>query len=259
MTDPKTDPSKIHSLSKRTFRKLVEFKGIKRLSVSQYREKIRAHYDGPAGAVLSLASLVSLHEPLIGRLLRKKKYDVTQAKKVLDIGSGAGQIMKHVLKQTGSDTQVIGFDLSQQMLVRARNRINNDRADYIAGDLRHLPFADNTFDSVTCGWVIEYFQDPHPALAEINRVLTPNGSALILATEDNYTGAMNSRTWKCRTYNRQEFEESCEAAGLSWKEQLWFTRVHRFFKIGGILIEATKKDPSENSLVSQESTEPVSV
>ena len=93
--------------------------------------------------------------------------------------------------------------------------------------------------------MIEYFQDPHPALAEINRVLAPNGSALILATEDNYTGVLNSRTWKCRTYNREEFEVSCEAAGLKWKEQLWFTRVHRFFKIGGILIEATKTETPE--------------
>jgi len=254
MIEPESDPAKINSLSKRAFRKLVEFKGMKKLSVSQYRDNIRAHYDGPAGAVLSLASLISLHEPLIGRLLRKKRYDVTNAKKVLDIGSGAGQILKHVLKQTESDTQVVGFDLSQQMLRRARTRIGDDRPNYIAGDLRHLPFPDNTFDSVTCGWVIEYFEDPHPALAEINRVMTPDGSAFILATEDNYAGAMNSRTWKCRTYNRKELQASCEAAGLAWKEQLWFTRIHRFFNFGGILIEATKIDQSEDSPVVEEKT-----
>lgn len=234
-------------LPKRLFRKMVESKGIKRLPFQKYRDSIQNHYDGPAGAMLAFASLVSLHEPLIGQLIKGKKYDVTQKQSLLDVGSGAGQILKFLLKETGAEAQIVGFDLSQQMLKRASHRLKSDRPNYIAGDLMQLPFADNSFDSITCGWVMEYLPDPAPGLNEMKRVLKPGGTALILATEDTFTGAMNSRTWKCRTYNRQEFQEACADSGLDWEEELWFTPVHRFFKLGGIIVKLTCNKEPESS------------
>jgi len=181
-----------------------------------------------------------LHEPLIGHVLRARKFDVSGHRRILDVGSGAGQILGHLLKQTQPDTQLVAFDLSHQMLRRARSRVKNKRPCYIAGDMMRMPFADETFDCVTCGWVIEHLPDPRPGLREIGRVLRPGATALILATEDTVSGAFVSRTWKCRTYNRTELERACDEVGLPWKAQLWFTPVHRFFKMGGILVEAIK-------------------
>lgn len=221
-------------------RKFVEFKGVNRLSLSHYQKKVRRLYDGPAGAVLAFGSMISLHEPLIGQMFRKKKFDVTSVKSILDVGSGAGQILKHLLKFTPSETRVVGLDLSHGMLKRARNRMSSDRACYITADMTNMPFADSSFDCVTCGWVIEHLPDPRPGLSEVGRVLKPGGSALILTTEDTFSGALVSRTWKCRTYNRHELQEACEEVGLPWKEELWLTRLHRFFKMGGILVEAEK-------------------
>ena len=235
-----SDRKKRRDRSKEAFRRLVEFQGIRRLSLPQYRERVREHYDGPAGAVLALGSFISLHEPLVGHMLRVRKFDVTERRSILDVGSGAGQILGHLLRVARPDAGIVAYDLSQQMLRRARNRVKSRRPRYIAGDLMYLPFADDTFDCVTCGWVIEHLPDPTPGLAEIGRVLAPGGSALILATEDTFSGAVVSRTWKCRTYNRRELQQACELAGIPWKEELWFTKVHRFFKLGGILVEATK-------------------
>jgi SAM-dependent methyltransferase len=229
-------------LKRSALNRLVEFKGIRRLSFTQYRDHVRDLYSGPAGAVLALSSLISLHEPLIGRILRRRKFDVTARRAILDVGSGAGQILGHLLKQTHPETRLVAFDLSPQMLHRARQRLKSERPQFVAGDLMHLPFADNSFDCITCGWVIEHLPDPSPGLREIGRVLRPGGSALILATEDTISGAFTSRTWKCRTYNRGELKRSCAEAGLPWKSQLWFTPVHRFFKLGGILFEAVKAD-----------------
>lgn len=225
---------------KPAIRQLVEFQGIRKLSLPQYRNHVRQLYDGPAGAVLALASLVSLHEPLVGHILRSRKFDVSTRRSVLDIGSGAGQILGHLLKETRPDATLVAYDLSHQMLCRARARIKSERPVYIAGDMLRLPFADAAFDCVTCGWVIEHLPDPRPGLQELGRVLKPGGSVLILATEDTFSGAIVSRTWKCRTYNRDELRRACEESGLPWKEQIWFTPVHRFFKMGGILVEATK-------------------
>jgi ubiquinone/menaquinone biosynthesis C-methylase UbiE len=244
MDTPTTLP-KPRRKPRHVLRRLMEFKGIRQLSSRQYRDHVRQLYDGPAGAVLSLASLVSLHEPLVGHMLRKRKFDATRFRRILDVGSGAGQILGHLLKSTDPDTRLIAFDLSQQMLRRARTRVKSERPEYVAGDMTRMPFADGSFDCITCGWVIEHLPDPRPGLREFGRVLRPGGSVLLLATEDTLPGAVVSRTWKCRTFNRKELQEACDETGLPWKEQFWFTRMHRFFKMGGILVEATK--PLEDS------------
>ena len=247
---PQSPPVRQHSPQKspkQIFRKLVEFQGVRKLSLEKYQSHVRNLYDGPAGAVLALGSLISLHEPLVGHMIRKKKFDASRFQHILDVGSGAGQILGHLLKEAHAETEMIAFDLSHQMLKRARNRIKNDRPKYIAGDMMNMPFADATFDCITCGWVIEHLPDPRPGLQEFERVLKPGGSVLLLATEDTLQGALTSRTWKCRTYNRNELKTACDDSGLPWKEELWFTPVHRFFKMGGILVEATKPEELRNN------------
>src|SRR5262245_4878492 len=99
-----------------TIRRLVGFPGIHRLAPQQYRSRIRHLYDGPAGAVLVMGSLLSLHEPLMGRIFRSRKFDVSGYRNILDVGSGAGQILGHLLKRTRSDTRLVAFDLSHHML-----------------------------------------------------------------------------------------------------------------------------------------------
>lgn len=224
----------------------MEFRGINRLSMQQYRSHIRHLYDGPAGAVLMLGSVMSLHEPLVGNIFRRRQFDVSPCRSILDVGSGAGQVLGHLLKQAHPEAQMIAFDLSHGMLRRARGRLKDARPSYVAGDLTQLPFADGSFDCITCGWVIEHLPDPRPGLRELSRVLQPGGRLLLLATEDTLQGMVVSRTWKCRTYNRRELRLACEEAGLPWSRQLWFTPLHRLLKLGGILVEAQK--PAEASV-----------
>ena len=231
---------------KRTVRqrlgKIAEF-SVERWTDQQYRSKIKELYDGPAGAMLALGSMMSLHEPLVGQLFRSGRFDVSPCRNILDIGSGAGQILGHLLKVAEPDAQLVAFDLSHQMLRRARVRMNSDRPSYIVGDMTQMPFADNSFDCVTCGWVIEHLSDPRPGLREIARVLAPDGRLFLLTTEDTIPGLLTSHTWKCRTYNRRELEHFCQEVGFTWCQQHWLTPVHRLFRLGGILIEARKSPP----------------
>lgn len=227
---------------RRPFRKLLEFKEIRSADLGRFREVSREVYDGPAGAMLAFASLVSLHEPLLGALLRRGTFDVSRFGTILDVGSGAGQILGHLLKEARPDATIVAADLSHRMLRRAKNRLRTERPGFVAADVTRLPFADASFDCVTCGWVIEHLPDPGPGLREMRRVLRPGGSLLLLATEDTVTGALNSRTWKCRTYNRAELRAACERSGLAWTRQFYLSPVHRLLKIGGIIVEATRVD-----------------
>lgn len=219
---------------------MVESDKIRRVDADQYRRETRSLYDGPAGALLSVGSRLSLHEPLVGRLIRKRKFDVARFGSILDLGSGAGQILRHLVDTVEPGTRVTACDLSDQMLRRAARRVDSPIPEYVAADMTCLPFEDGTFDAVTLGYVIEHLDDPRPGLREIHRVLRPGGRMLLLATEDSMLGAFVSMAWKCRTYDREDLRASCEECGLPWAEELWFTRFHRALRMGGILVEAVR-------------------
>jgi SAM-dependent methyltransferase len=62
--------------------------------------------------------------------------------------------------------------------------------EIIVGDMHSLPFADNSFDVLICGWVIAYSENRTIAASEITRVLKPNGIFSIgvsFTTESNET------------------------------------------------------------------------
>ena len=222
------------------FNRLVENDLIRRVSYDQYREKVRDVYSGPQGAFLATCSLVSLHVPLGERMFRVRKFDLRGAKRILDVGSGAGQLAGHVLKYGDPTAQLTCVDLSSEMLRRAKQRLKSERPVYAAADLARLPFADGSFDCVTCGYVLEHLPDARTGLAELTRVMAPGGRMLLLTSEDTFTGAWTSRLWYCRTYNRKELRAVCQELGLAWKE-LWFTPLHKLFRAGGICVELQKQ------------------
>ena len=226
---------------KRALLRFVENDLIKRVSYEEYRDKVRDVYGGPQGAFLATASLLSLHLHLGDRLLRERKFDLRGAKQILDVGSGAGQIAKHLLKYADHDAAITCCDLSPEMLRRARIRLKSTLPTHVAADLTRLPFADESFDCVTCGYVLEHLPEARPGLAELARVMRPGARMLLLATEDSFSGAWTSRLWCCRTYNRQELFRTSQELGLKWKQEIWFTRMHKLFKAGGICVEIEKQ------------------
>lgn len=220
---------------------LVENDLIERLSEEEYRSKVRRVYAGPKGAFLAACSALSLHMPLGERLLREQNFDLHGARDILDVGSGAGQIAGHVLKYADPTARITCSDLSEPMLRRARVRLKSRRPRFVTADLTRLPFADASFDCVTCGYVLEHVPDPREGLAEISRILQPRGRLLLLTTEDSFGGAWTSRLWCCRTYNRGELMQICTDLGLHWKKELWFTPVHKVLRAGGICVEIEKR------------------
>ena len=221
--------------------KLLENDLLNRVSYEQYRDKVRDVYGGRLGAFLATASLLSLHVTLGDRLLRERRFDLRGARSILDVGSGAGQIAKHLLKYADPAATITCCDLSPQMLHRARNRLKSPIPHHVAADLSHLPFADESFDCVTCGYVLEHLPEARLGLAELARVMKPGGRMLLLTTEDNFSGAWTSRVWCCRTYNRRELRRTSDALGLVWKKELWFTRLHKLLRAGGICVEIEKR------------------
>src|SRR5262245_35948687 len=184
---------------RKVFNRLVETKVWEKVTYTEYREQVRRVYDGPKGALLWACSLCSLHAPLGDRMFRRRRFDLRGRKRILDVGSGAGQIVKHLLKYSDSDATITGIDLSPEMLRRANARMKSSRPQFPSADLTHLPFADGAFDSITCGYVLEHLPAAKPGLSELARVLSPGGRMLLMSTEDSFSGAWTSRLFLCRT------------------------------------------------------------
>ena len=221
--------------------RLLEHRLIGQVSLEEYQEKVRDVYDGPKGALLATCSMLSLHTPLGARIFRERKFDLCGARRILDVGSGAGQLAQQLVKYADPAAEITCFDLSHEMLRRARNRLKSDRPRFVVADLARLPFADASFDRVTCGYVLEHLPDARLGLSELSRVMMPGARMLLLTTEDTFSGAWTSRLWCCRTYNRRELARICEEVRLHWDREIWFTRMHKMLRAGGICVQLVKR------------------
>ncbi len=99
---------------------------------------------------------------------------------ILDIASGSGTPAFALAAAVGPHGHVTATDLSAGMLAAAERHARQMGVTNIAfqeADAERLPFADASFDCVTCRWGIMYVADVEQGLAEIRRVLKPGGRA----------------------------------------------------------------------------------
>lgn len=101
---------------------------------------------------------------------------------VLDVATGTGDLAITVQKGTGAN--VVGLDLSQQMLNVGIEKIKKQNLDnkitMQKGDAEQLPFEDNKFDGVTVAFGVRNFENLEKGLAELRRVVKENKSIYIL-------------------------------------------------------------------------------
>lgn len=218
----------------------VKSRDFKKRNFADYRQFIRDHYDGFPGALTAVTGVVTGHAVLAGRLIRPKGFDVRGCRRILDAGCGNGRYSQYLLKSADPSAHVTAFDYSRNMIRRARRRPGAQRVTHVAADLTRLPYADDTFDAIVCGWVIEHLPDPKVGLQELSRVMRPGGKLLLMTTEDTLTGACCSRLWHCQTYNRAELKRVSADCGLCWMRDMTFSKLHAVFRLGGIIAELRK-------------------
>ena len=95
----------------------------------------------------------------------------SQPARVLDLGTGTGAVARLVAARF-PEAEVVGADLSAQMIDQARRLTDSPRVTYQVADAQKLPFADGSFDLVTLGNMIPFFD-------ELARVVSPGGHVLI--------------------------------------------------------------------------------
>lgn len=113
------------------------------------------------------------------------KLDLATGMDILEIGFGNGRLLPSLM-QRADRLNYVGVDISATMLEEARQfnapLIEAGRADFRLADAEALPTPEASFDRAFAINVVYFWPDPQRQLAEIRRVLKPDGFSVIAAT-----------------------------------------------------------------------------
>jgi len=116
------------------------------------------------------------HKALAAQLAPK----IPSGSRVLEIAPGPGFFCIELARL--GDYQITGLDISKSFVEIARKNAAGAglAIDFREGNAAAMPFDEGTFDFAFCQAAFKNFMEPVKAIAEMYRVLRPNGSALIV-------------------------------------------------------------------------------
>ena len=147
------------------------------------KEEVREMFDNIAPKYDLLNHTLSMS---IDRVWRRRVVgEVRRAKpgRILDVATGTGDLAIAMARRI-RDVQVLGVDLSEQMLVVARRKIEarglDGRIVLDRGDAERLAVADASVDVATVAFGVRNFGDLGAGLRELARTIKPGGKVVIL-------------------------------------------------------------------------------
>ena len=104
--------------------------------------------------------------------------------RVLVCGGGPGMIWEANLDRIPADVEVVFTDVSPGMVAEAQEKLASAEITFRVMDVTNIPYEDSSFDLVTANHMLYHVPDIPKALAEMRRVLKPDGK-LVAATNGN--------------------------------------------------------------------------
>ena len=137
--------------------------------------------------------------------------------RILDLGCGTGTLTAMIARylDAGAGGEALGIDAAAAMIEAARNKRASDTCSFQVAAAEHLPFDDQTFDSVISSLFFHHvdYELKNRSLAEAFRVLKPGGRIIIadMHTPSGLFGAAISYS-ACWMLRQPEIRENIEGA-----------------------------------------------
>ncbi|MCX6049783.1 MAG: class I SAM-dependent methyltransferase [Chloroflexi bacterium] len=120
--------------------------------------------------------------------------------RVLDLGCGFGAFDRWAHEMGAA--HVLGIDLSEKMLARARAQAPDSGVTYRLGDIEQLALSDASFDLVYSALALHYIADLDAVIAVIRRLLAPGGHLVFTVEHPIYT-APSHPGWQTDAHGNQ--------------------------------------------------------
>ncbi len=108
--------------------------------------------------------------------------EIKKGMTVLDLGSGAGFDCFLAAEKTGKNGKVIGFDMTENMVKKARKNAEKygySNVEFRLGEIEELPVEDNSIDLIISNCVINLSPDKDKVFSEAFRVLKKGGELFV--------------------------------------------------------------------------------
>ncbi|BCY14029.1 methyltransferase domain-containing protein [Actinoplanes sp. L3-i22] len=120
------------------------------------------------------------------RRVRRAGFDALRpalGARLLDAGSGNGDVARELAAEVGPRGEVIALDQSAALTAAAIAQHDDSNVDYVTGDVTALDLPDDSVDGVWCERVLQHVEDPDRAIAELRRVTRPGGRICLVDTD----------------------------------------------------------------------------
>jgi SAM-dependent methyltransferase len=116
-------------------------------------------------------------------LVAMQRAGIRPGEQVLDVGCGCGQTALELAQRVGAGGSVLGIDISQPMLTRARERqheLGIKNLELLHADAQTYPFERERFDLIFSRFGVMFFDDPAAAFANLRTALRSDGRLCFL-------------------------------------------------------------------------------
>lgn len=147
---------------------------------------------------------------------------------LLDVGCGTGEDVRTLAKLVGSTGRVVGVDVSESMIIEAKNRYEGSKLpiEFHVGDANHLDFPNNTFNGCRADLTFQNLTNPQQALTELVRV-AKSGARIVLSEPDWETLLIDSSDFQI---TRKILNFICDEHPHGWLGR----QLPRFFRDVGL-------------------------